>query len=525
MPVGMTGELVAGRYRMERRIGAGGMAAVFLAKDCRLERNVAIKRLHSDSPEDVAQRFTREAKLGASLNHPNVVAVYDTLTDDEGVLIVMEYVPGHTLRDEIARGPMAPDRALDVLAALASALDHAHDAGVVHRDIKPANVLIDDTHGAVKLADLGIATAAERTRITASGNVLGTAAYMAPERLDGRPGGPAVDIYALAAMAFEMLSGRKAIEGSTPLEIARRVATAPPPDLREVVDDAPPAAADVLVRGLAKDPDERPASAGQLVRELAGAYAARAEEEERERREAAAASAAAAAAPAAAVPAAAPVAPAAPIEPTTAPKPAPVSDETTAPRGPREPTTSPRVHRGSRRPGWLAPAGLAALGVAALAVLAILLASSGGSDKPAAQRSAEAPKTAKAKHKPPAAQPSGSTGSTGSTGSSGSGSSPAPTPAPPPAPAPTGGGTAATDASTPTGAVSAFYTLAAKDDFAGAWRPRDRLRPRRRTAGDADRPLPRQHRGREVGRRVDDGPPRRRRLHARSPFLTRLTRD
>src|SRR4051795_2480075 len=254
MPVGMTGELIADRYRMQKRLGAGGMATVFLARDERLERAVAIKRLHADSADDVGRRVQREAKVGASLNHPNIVSVYDTLTDDEGVLIVMEYVPGHTLRDEIARGPMAPDRALDVLAALASALDHAHDAGVVHRDIKPANVLIDDTHGAVKLADLGIATAAERTRITASGNVLGTAAYMAPERLDGLAGGPGVDIYALAAMAFEMLSGRKAVDGATPLEIARRVATAPPPDLREVVHDAPPVAADVLARGLAKDP-------------------------------------------------------------------------------------------------------------------------------------------------------------------------------------------------------------------------------------------------------------------------------
>src|SRR3954471_19404919 len=131
MPVGMTGELVAGRYRMKRRIGAGGMAAVFLAKDCRLEREVAIKRLHADSPEDVGDRFQREAKLGASLNHPNIVAVYDTLTDDEGVLTVMEYVPGHTLRDEIARGQMEPRRALELLSGIAAALDHAHGAGVV----------------------------------------------------------------------------------------------------------------------------------------------------------------------------------------------------------------------------------------------------------------------------------------------------------------------------------------------------------------------------------------------------------
>src|SRR3954467_3136413 len=217
MPVGMTGELVADRYRMQKRLGAGGMATVFLAKDCRLERDVAIKRLHADSADDVGLRFQREAKVGASLNHPNIVSIYDTVTDDEGVLIVMEYVPGHTLRDEIARGPMEPGRVIEVLCDVASALDNAHEQGVVHRDVKPANVLIDDRAGQVKLADLGIATAAEHSRITHSGAVLGTASYMGPERLDGGAGEKSVDICALAAVAFEMLSGRKAIEGSSPL--------------------------------------------------------------------------------------------------------------------------------------------------------------------------------------------------------------------------------------------------------------------------------------------------------------------
>src|SRR3954453_4690147 len=216
MPVGMTGELVAERYRMQKRLGAGGMATVFLAKDCRLERDVAIKRLHADSAEDIARRFQREAKVGASLNNPNIVAIYDTVTDDEGVLIVMEYVPGHTLRDALARGPMAPGRVIEVLCDIASALDNAHDHGVVHRDVKPANVLIDDRAGQVKLADLGIATAAEHSRITHSGAVLGTASYMAPERLEGGAADKGVDIYALAAVAFEMLSGRKAIEGGKP---------------------------------------------------------------------------------------------------------------------------------------------------------------------------------------------------------------------------------------------------------------------------------------------------------------------
>jgi serine/threonine protein kinase len=266
--------LVAGRYRVVGRLGAGGMAVVLLADDERLGRKVAIKRLRAESPDDAAQRFQREAKLGASLNHPNLVGVYDIVTDDEGVLIVMEYVDGQTLRLEVdSSGPMRPARAIEVLSGMAAGLDHAHAQGVVHRDVKPANVLIAARDGAVKITDLGIATAAERTKITNSGVVLGTAAYLAPERLDGHAGGPAADVYATAAVAFEMLSGRKAVTGRTAVEIARRVVEAPPPDLAEIVPGTPPAAADALKRGMAKDPGERQGSVGELVRELSAAYA------------------------------------------------------------------------------------------------------------------------------------------------------------------------------------------------------------------------------------------------------------
>src|SRR4051812_25252123 len=259
MPVGMTGELIAGRYRMQKRLGAGGMATVFLATDERLERNVAIKRLHADPTEDGGRRFQREAKLGASLNHPNIVSVYDTVTDDDGVLLVMEYVEGETLRDAIARGPLPTEQAMKLLRGVASALDQAHDQGVVHRDVKPANILIGPD-GRAKLADLGIASAAERTRITLSGTVLGTAPYLAPERLEGGTGGPPADVYALAAVAYEALSGRKAMEGSTPMEIAQRIVSSPPPDLSEHWRDAPPEAGEALKRGMARDPAERPAT-------------------------------------------------------------------------------------------------------------------------------------------------------------------------------------------------------------------------------------------------------------------------
>ncbi|MEA2375698.1 MAG: eukaryotic-like serine/threonine-protein kinase [Thermoleophilaceae bacterium] len=272
MAVSTTGRLLAGRYRTIRRLGAGGMATVYLAEDERLGRRVAVKRLHGDiADDDLARRFQREARLGASLNHPNVVAIYDIVPDDEGVLIVMEYVEGHTLRDEIASGPLDAGRALTMLRGVAEALDHAHENGVVHRDVKPANVLVRPD-GTAKLADLGIATAAEQSQITRSGSVLGTAAYMAPERLEGGAGDRTADVYALAAVAYEALSGRKAVEGSTPLEVARRVVTQPPAELIDAVPAAPPGAAAALRRGLAKDPAERPRTAGELVDRLARAF-------------------------------------------------------------------------------------------------------------------------------------------------------------------------------------------------------------------------------------------------------------
>jgi predicted Ser/Thr protein kinase len=264
------GSLLDDRYRVIRHLGSGGMASVLLCEDERLGRQVAVKRLHADSPVDVEQRFNREAKLGASLNHPNLVSVFDTATDDEGVLIVMEYVDGEPLSRMLRRGPLRPEEVRRVVLDVGEALDHAHAQGIIHRDVKPANVLIRED-GVTKLADLGIATASDGTKITRSGIVLGTASYMAPEQLEGRDLGPAADIYGLAAIAFESLSGRKPREGTTPMEIAHKLATEGPPDLIEAWPKAPRAAADVLKRGMALDPADRPESAGRFARELAEA--------------------------------------------------------------------------------------------------------------------------------------------------------------------------------------------------------------------------------------------------------------
>src|SRR5436309_15286817 len=173
MEVGTTPSVLAGRYRVLHRLGSGGMATVYLAEDERLGRKVAVKRPHSDSPDDAALRFQREAKVGASLSHPNLVTVFDTVADDEGVLIVMEYVEGENLAQLMKRGPLPTEKAMAIVKAVAAALDHAHGAGVIHRDVKPANVLCSPD-GKVKLVDLGIATATERTQITAVGTVLGT---------------------------------------------------------------------------------------------------------------------------------------------------------------------------------------------------------------------------------------------------------------------------------------------------------------------------------------------------------------
>src|SRR4051794_28859805 len=174
---------LAGRYRVIRQLGHGGMASVLLAEDERLGRLVAIKRLHTSSPEDALARFRREARIGASLNHPNVVSIFDSTTDEDSLLIVMEYVDGESLKQRLARGPLELDAAIESLEQIGAALDHAHAAGIVHRDVKPSNVLIA-ADGNAKLADLGIATAVDATRITSTNDIIGTLSYIAPERLE-----------------------------------------------------------------------------------------------------------------------------------------------------------------------------------------------------------------------------------------------------------------------------------------------------------------------------------------------------
>jgi hypothetical protein len=453
------GNLLAGRYRTLKRLGSGGMATVLLAVDERLGRQVAVKRMHAESPEDVAKRFRREAQLGASLNHPNIVSIFDIETDEENVLIVMEYVPGGTLKDALARGPLPREAALKILRGVASAIDYAHEHDVVHRDIKPANILLD-ADGRAKLADLGIATAAEVTSITSTGAVLGTASYMPPERLDGQPGGPPADIYGLAVVAYETLTGRKARQGRSAVEIAAMVMSEPPPDLRTHVPDAPEEAARVLERGMARDPADRQATAGELVYELCRAFEDAEEPEETQ-----------------------PVVPA-----STATMPMGDNGHDTAAGGPDHtpravPQPTYRRHRAERRPAaaasspgvrrgadgdrrWLIP--VAALVVALIAVALILLLSGGGDDKGSGDsRSAGDVQGEQADGDSGSGSGNGGGESSGDPGAGGAGGA---------AGGSAGGGSGSAGGSGGGGAdsqaaqtVSDFYTRAAEDDFDGAW--------------------------------------------------------
>ena len=265
--------LAGGRYRVERRLGVGGMASVFLGHDAELDRPVAIKMLNeaASEDEDFRQRFVREARLAARLAHPNIVAIFDTGQDDGRPFIVMEYVDGETLADVLAReGRLSPERVVDLALQACGGLDHAHTAGLVHRDVKPGNLLVR-ADGGLKIVDFGIARAAEATRITEVGTILGTAAYLAPEQAAGEEVTPATDIYALGAVMYEALAGERPYAFDTLPELVRKQAEEPVRPLRELARDIPAALEAVVLRCLARRPEERPASAAELAGELARA--------------------------------------------------------------------------------------------------------------------------------------------------------------------------------------------------------------------------------------------------------------
>jgi len=265
-----------GKYRLTERLGRGGMAEVYRAYQPNLERDVAIKVMHSYLAEDenFVGRFKREAKAVAQLRHPHIVQVYDFDIEDDTYYMVMEYIAGETLKERIkqlnAEGKRMPlKEVVRILGDLCNALDYAHVQGRVHRDIKPANVMFDVER--LVLTDFGIASIVGGTRYTATGAMVGTPAYMSPEQGQGEPGDVQSDVYSLGIILYEMVTGQVPYDADTPLAIILKHLNEPLPLPRKVIADVPPAVERVILKAMAKSPDDRYQSAGALAEALKAA--------------------------------------------------------------------------------------------------------------------------------------------------------------------------------------------------------------------------------------------------------------
>ena len=261
--------VLAGRYRLERRLGLGGMAIVHLGHDTVLDRPVAVKLL-AEGPgddEELRERFLREGRFAAKLSHPHVVGVFDTGQDEGRPFIVMEYVEGASLAEELERRrAFGPAEVVELGLQACAGLAHAHAAGLVHRDVKPQNLLLR-SDGLLKVADFGIARGGVGATITQAGTLLGTASYMAPEVADGQPATAVSDVYSLGAVLYELLAG---VPPRRVDSLADLIDDRPLRPLLEVVPEAPPALAGTIMRCLEREPERRPSSADQLASELDG---------------------------------------------------------------------------------------------------------------------------------------------------------------------------------------------------------------------------------------------------------------
>src|SRR5579884_3768120 len=275
MPELATGTLIDGRYKVLSRLGAGGMADVYLAEDEQLGRKVALKLLHRRFSEDpgFVERFRREAQAAAGLQHPNVVSVYDRGAYDGTYYIAMEYLPGRSLKQLIrAEAPLDPIRAIDITLQILKAARFAHRRGVIHRDLKPHNVIVDDSDNA-KVTDFGIARAGA-SDMTETGSIMGTAQYLSPEQAQGHAVSETSDLYSVGVILYELLTGKVPFDADSAVTIALKHLSEPPTAPTQLNPAIPPALEEVVLWTLNKNPADRPKNADELIAALERARAA-----------------------------------------------------------------------------------------------------------------------------------------------------------------------------------------------------------------------------------------------------------
>ena len=266
----MANNMIANRYEVFKHIGQGGMADVFLAMDTILNREVAIKILRSELCTDPVSvvRFEREAQAATTLSHPNIVEIYDVGEYNGHRYIVMEYVPGRTLKQVIrSRGSLEPDEAIDIEKQLVSAVSEAHHKGIIHRDIKPQNIIVK-SDGSIKILDFGIAIAKGNIQVTQANNVMGSVHYLAPELAKGKPASVQSDIYALGIVLFEMLSGDVPFKADSAVQVALMQMRNEMPSIRTINPSIPQSIENIITRATAKDPSKRYSSCVDMLDDL-----------------------------------------------------------------------------------------------------------------------------------------------------------------------------------------------------------------------------------------------------------------
>ena len=264
------GAKINDRYAIIRTIGEGGMANVYLAYDTILDRNVAVKVLRGDlaNDEKFVRRFQREALSASSLNHPNIVEMYDVGEDDGQYYIVMEYVEGKTLKQLLKRrGSLTITEVIDIMSQLTDGMAHAHDSYIIHRDIKPQNIMILE-NGLIKITDFGIAMALNSTQLTQTNSVMGSVHYLPPEQANGKGSTIRSDIYSMGILMYELLSGGVPYKGDNAVEIALKHLKEPLPSIRKKLPELPQSIENIILRATAKNPQNRYKDAREMHQDI-----------------------------------------------------------------------------------------------------------------------------------------------------------------------------------------------------------------------------------------------------------------